>query len=86
MNKRIRTGRLGGCPKCGSQSVQWIETVEDPIDGVLYRYSCRSCWNWWDEPEDQDSFRLFIDADFDTFAAFDLGAAAQVRYLEMTAA
>lgn len=80
------TNDSDGCPDCGSQSIDWLGQVDDPIDGAMDRYSCLSCGNWWDEPEQPDNLWMFIDSEFELFAAFDLGAAAQSRYLEMTAA
>lgn len=43
------------CPECGSQAIEYKGNVDDPIDGTLDRYLCRTCEHWWDESDLQDT-------------------------------
>ena len=43
------------CPNCGSQAIEYKGGIDDPIDGNLDRYQCRTCEHWWDESDLQDT-------------------------------
>ena len=43
------------CPNCGSQAIEYKDGIDDPIDGNLDRYLCRTCEHWWDESDLQDT-------------------------------